>query len=507
LRTTILRVTLAAGALAAVLAAAAPAATVTDLVQVTGAASPFTAADCADQPAQTGSTVYPGAEVEPQVAVDPTDPADIAGSYQQDRYGDGAARGLGSATSTNGGAGWSTNVIPGITWCSGGDFSNGGDFSRATDPWLTYAADGKLFHISQQNDIIEKPANAPGGEGKSGMAVSTSTDDGANWSAPKIIHRDEDPKFLNDKVSITADRFSAAHVYATWDRLRFPNGVVRGNREFIVGYHGPVLFSRTTDGGATWEPARIIYDPGGTNQVLGVQIVQPAPGTLVNVFTEFLRFRNDDLDRQFDVNLASLRSTDNGASWGRVSHGIDLHQPAAVRTPEGTEIRSAGNIVDIAVNPTHGDIYAVWEEVNSQGSADVAFSRSANGGLTWSAPARIDDGGDAFSAFLPTVHVRADGRIGVTYYDFRNDAMSPEGVSNASYRFTSCASSCTSASSWAASDEVAGGFNFENAPVARGLFVGDYEGLGAAGSAFKAFFGAPGASEATSDIWAATITP
>src|SRR5215217_6808430 len=41
-----------------------------------------------------GATNYLNAEVEPWVAVNPANPANIIGVYQQDRWSDGGARGL-----------------------------------------------------------------------------------------------------------------------------------------------------------------------------------------------------------------------------------------------------------------------------------------------------------------------------------------------------------------------------------------------------------------------------
>ena len=41
-----------------------------------------------------GSVNYPDAEVEPYVAVDPTNPRHLIGSVQQDRWNDGGANGL-----------------------------------------------------------------------------------------------------------------------------------------------------------------------------------------------------------------------------------------------------------------------------------------------------------------------------------------------------------------------------------------------------------------------------
>ena len=52
---------------------------------------------------------YVNTEVEPQVAVDPTNPNIIVGAFQQDRWNDGGAKGLAAARSTNGGASQTRN--------------------------------------------------------------------------------------------------------------------------------------------------------------------------------------------------------------------------------------------------------------------------------------------------------------------------------------------------------------------------------------------------------------
>ena len=85
----------------------------------TAAASPFTLGP--DVKVSSGSTLtgcpfgaspdfasaYDNTEVEPQVAVDPTNTAEITGASQQDRWPDGGARGLTSWMSTDGAASWS----------------------------------------------------------------------------------------------------------------------------------------------------------------------------------------------------------------------------------------------------------------------------------------------------------------------------------------------------------------------------------------------------------------
>jgi hypothetical protein len=83
--------------------------------------SPFTgctADHATDQ--QQFSTLYPNAEPEPRATINPTNPNNIVGMYQQDRWDNGGARGLVAAVSHSGGTSWQDVVIPGITKCSNG---------------------------------------------------------------------------------------------------------------------------------------------------------------------------------------------------------------------------------------------------------------------------------------------------------------------------------------------------------------------------------------------------
>ena len=90
--------------------------------------SPF--ASCTIGAASGSSVNYPNAEVEPWVAVNPTNPNNIVAVYQQDRWSDGGAHGLVTAVSHNGGATWSRTWAH-FSFCSGGTAANGGDFDRA----------------------------------------------------------------------------------------------------------------------------------------------------------------------------------------------------------------------------------------------------------------------------------------------------------------------------------------------------------------------------------------
>src|SRR3954447_301302 len=200
-------------------------------------------------------TLYPGTEVEPWVATNPTDDGNSIAVWQQDRYSNGGSNGLRAAYSVNGQ--WTSPVNqPGFSRCAGGTGTTGG-YERATDPWVDFNADGSIaYFMSLSLDVSSGNNHA--------MTVSRSFDKGAHWEAtPTVLRRDTALTVLNDKNSLTTDRFDPAKAYAIWDRLVFPNEKTKGRSfENAAGFYGPTWFTRTTNGGTSWEPARKIWDPG-----------------------------------------------------------------------------------------------------------------------------------------------------------------------------------------------------------------------------------------------------
>ncbi len=240
----------------AMLLSTAGSAYVAPLTQASGATTPFTSG-CNGAP-QTG-TNYPDAEVEPWVAVNPSNLKNIIGVWQQDRWSNGGANGLATGVSHDGGHTWSQTAAK-FTRCSGGSASNGGDYERASDPWVTFSPNGTAHQIALVlND--SNPIN--------GVTVSRSTDGGDNWSEPITLIRDTDPNFVDDKESITADPDNSNLVYAVWDRLDL--------RTEPDGNRGPALLAKTTNGGQSWNSPQTIYDPGYNGETIGNQIVVLCP--------------------------------------------------------------------------------------------------------------------------------------------------------------------------------------------------------------------------------------
>ena len=426
-----------------------------------------------NQPDGLGAN-FTGSEVEPWLDVNPTDPDNLVAFWQQDRWSNGGARSNVAGVSFDGGETWELVVVPGLTDCSDGPFE------RASDPWVSFAPDGTLHQMSL---VVNLPTFA----GRNGMAVSRSLDGGLTWSDPIFVIDEETPGVLNDKNTLTADATDSSFVYAVWDRLfLFPTG----------GFEGPVYLARTTDGGVTWEPAREIFNPGFTNQTIGNQIVVLPDGTVIDFFNEIQNVLPDGTPNPVvpPFNLAFIRSFDKGATWDTSSTKVAQILSQQVNTPDtGALVRDGNLIFDVAVDPRRkGRIYAVWQDSRFTGFDQVAFVQSRNGGRTWSDPVRVNltplnaENPLRQQAFLPSVAVNREGRVAVSYYDFRNDDDSGELTD---HFMVFCDRRCNRRSSWR--DEVRlteESFDYLNAPQAGGLFLGDYLGLAAARNDFYAFF-------------------
>jgi hypothetical protein len=175
-------------------------------------------------------TLYPNAEVEPFAAANPRFPLNLVGVWQQDRWSNGGARGLGTGYSFDGGVTWN-RVYPPFSICAGGNAANNGNYERATDPWVSFSPNGVVHQMALSFDDLIIP-----GKPASAMLASRSTDGGRTWSKSVVLVADTEERF-NDKNSMTADPNDSRYVYATWDRLSFVAGEGAG----------PTLFARSTD--------------------------------------------------------------------------------------------------------------------------------------------------------------------------------------------------------------------------------------------------------------------
>ena len=272
--------------------------------------SPFAGCDISGFYNPSFETNYLNTEVSPWVAVNPTDSSNIIGVYQQDQFSGGSGRGLVAAVSHDGGKTWAATFPP-FSICAGGDATNGGDFQRAREPKVTFAPNGDAYFASRS-------AN-PVGTRETAVLVSKSTDGGDHWSQPITLVRnftDVAPFYANSRESITADPFHSNYVYAVWTRSRKPGDAQSESAENTSAFRGDTMFSRTTDGGQTWEESKAIVKYRDNSETFANQLAVLPDGTLIVVFDNVQGVgcvASGGSGNGCDIKV--IRSTDRGQTW------------------------------------------------------------------------------------------------------------------------------------------------------------------------------------------------
>jgi hypothetical protein len=450
-----------------------------------------------DPNAPQPETNFPNTEVEPFVAVDPTHPDTIIGSYQQDRWSDGGAKGLVASRSTNGGASWAQNYAEFSICTDNAATPYASPFPRATDPWVSFDSTGRAYQISL--GIVSASGIF------SGVEVSTSVNGGATWGVPARLITDNDPVFFNDKESITGDwrlGVGAGKAYAVWIRGNLPGwdniGFVGAAHSFA--FRGLPMFSTTTNGGQTWSTPISITN--SNIYVQGNQIAVLPDGTLVDIAAALFRGSGGQPSTQ-QAFWTAFRSKDGGKTWGApvkiAPLGTTLLTNPDIPNPTSLDqtVRAGDYLPDVAVDKTTGALYMVFANNDGTGFDHVMLTKSTDGGKTWTTPRDVTQTPATTHSFNGTVEVTGDGIVTVMYYDFRNNT--PDTGLPTDVWLTH---SHDGGQTWS-EQHVYGSFNMENAPVARGWFLGDYQGLAAVGAQdLILFFSVASGSPSTADVLA-----
>jgi hypothetical protein len=415
---------------------------------------------------------------EPCAAVNPLNPKNVVALWMS-----GLIQNIITAASFDGGATWQRTALP-LTQCAGGPYLLAGDV------WLSFGANGDLYASTLAGNVLSSSALF--------LVVCKSGDGGLHWSAPVIVAGNSP-----DHPSITADPTDARFAYAVWDES---NNVNRG----------PSGFSRTTDGGLSWDPPRTLVQPPSQNGIQFSQILVLPDGTLADLYMQY----ESNLPKKpiTQTSLQVLRSTDHGQTWSAPLTAVSmtpLYAPPSnftlVLDPEtGQNVEDPTN-PSFAVDRASGNLYAVWEDgrFSNFQYPDIAFSMSADGGFTWSTPIRVNQTPLNIAplnrqAFIPNIAVAANGSIGVSYYDFRFNTPDP-GLPTDRWLVQcrpSAAVPATNPTSWGNEVRLTPqSFNMEVCHHWGGggfFFIGDYEGLAGTGTGFVATFGAVDQNNVTS---------
>ena len=453
-------------------AAPAAAASPAPPARVSGA-SPFAACTVDEFP---GDAYTLDTEAEPTLAIDPADPRRRVVGWQQDRWAYGSARGMVTAVTADGGRSW-RQVTPPLTLCSGGPYG------RITNPWLTFGPDGRLYATAMVAGVAPLTT---------GVAVLTSGDGGRSWSAPVEVASDPMTGYFHDKPALTVDPRHPRRAYLVW------------NRHGKTDQTHDLLFSRTTDGGRTWEPARSVHRPPVGDGTIGNQIVVLPDGTLLNLFHEGPFAPGGAAATAAPAPAAAdgpellrvMRSADGGTTWSAPATIAATELGVPVLPGTATPIVGASLVPDAAVD-ARGRVYLVWNDARlSESRSAVALTSSSDGGRTWTPPRRVNGTPDSppggpGQTFTPQIDAAPDGTLAVTYYDLRDDTDAP-GASTAHWIATCDGPGCAYGRGFR-EQRLGGPFDLDKAfRWFGGPYLGSYTGLAHTRGGFVSAFAMSG---------------
>lgn len=314
-----------------------------------------------------GNNIVGDAANEPSIAVDLTDSNRMAIGWRQFDTIDSDFRQAGWGYTTDGGRTW---TFPGVI--EPGVFRS--------DPVLDADTLGNFYFNSLSRD-----------DGGYWCTVFKSTDGGASWD-------DGTYAYGGDKQWMTIDRTDGSgqnNIYAYW--TQYWSNCYPGH--FTRSYDGGQTFVDCTEllGNPHW--GTMAVGPDGELYVVGDGFVVAKSSTL----------QDETLPPQWDF-ATTVNLGGSLAGWAGPNPGGLLGQVWIA--------------VDHSDGPTHANVYLL-SSVDPPGADphDVMFARSADGGLTWSDPVRVNDdpaGNDAWQWF-GTMSVAPGGRIDVAWNDTRND--------------------------------------------------------------------------------------
>ena len=312
---------------------------------------------------------------EEQVVINPLNKDNVVAVWRDFRYG---YRRVGVGRSSDGGRTW-TDVL----------FNNAyGSFPWHSDPGLTVDRNGNFYSVVLGVD--------PGGN-QSEILVFKSTDGGSSWGIP-VSAVPPSVGIFEDKELMACDRTGGPYdgnLYIAWARF--------------YSTYNQIYFVRSTNGGSSFETPQQIGD------LSSVQWPVPAVGPNGEVYVAWVGFSTSALKLD--------KSTDGGVTFG-VDRTI---QPLSfvMGTINGGVLTFSypAMDVDISNSPYRGNVYLAYGDYGTDGSLDMFFTLSTDGGITWSSKKRINDdpSGNRADQFHPWLAVDQKGVISVIFYDRRND--------------------------------------------------------------------------------------
>jgi hypothetical protein len=378
---------------------------------------------------------FAGNQNEFQIDINPLDHNFAIGASN-----DGRTSGTGYYRTSDGGRTWFAADMPGIG-------------TSCCDPGIHYADDGTAYFIN----LDTSPAV---------VNVMKSTDNGVTWTNVSDIAVEDRPNIVVDNG--TSSPFHG-RIYVTWTDFGAVNEIrLHYSDNGGVSWTGPINVSNTGTGGAAY-----------------AQSSQPR---VANDGTVYVGFQYYPTGTKASAQNRIAKSTNGGSSFSpntTINAGPNLQAGLEfIGDARGYYAVNAGCLTFrhrafpiIGVHPTNSNVvYATYAGGNLESAyscgglsgrhGDILFSRSVDGGATWTAPLKVNDDPSGKDQYYPWMDVAPNDKIWIGWHDRRDDALNFKHV-------------------WYVDSSLDGGLTFgpdRRVGTFRSLptdFIGDYAGLAA----------------------------
>jgi hypothetical protein len=355
---------------------------------------------------QNQQNIVGDAANEPNIAVNPLNENEIVIGWRQ----------FDSKLSNFRQAGWAYSSDGGKKWIFRGSINPG---SFQSDPVLDYDYNGNFYYNSlASTSAVDWPC-----------FIYKSTDKGITWDTGVYIGG-------GDKQWMAIDRsggIGEGNIYSSWSPV---------NNDCPPGF-----FTRSTDGGNSFEPCSYIPDePSSTSQTVG------------NNGELYIAGRSPLTQAAKVAKSIDAQDATQAVNWDQVTT-CNLRGFFIIGAPINP-VGSLGQVyidVDRSNGPGRDNVYvaATVKPYFNSDPGDMMFNMSTNGGMTWNLvpPIKINDDPDTTNTqWLGTMSVAPNGRIDVIWLDTRDNPGSDSSALYYSY-------SIDQGATWSANEKLSESFD------------------------------------------------
>jgi hypothetical protein len=329
----------------------------------------------------------------------------VVATFQTGRFFDGGSSNIGWATTTNAGRTWTTGMLPATTIYA----TPAGPWARISDPAIAYDPQDDVWMISTLaiDDSVSGAA----------VLTSRSTDGGLTWGNPVTTSLSGGTFY--DKNWITCDTWAQSPYYGncyqewddsrltmststdgglTWGAPKFAGGsgiggqpVVQSDGTVVVPYEGGagIRAFRSEDGGNTWLSSVAVASVS-EHGVAGNLRTSPLPSAEVDAEGKvYVVWQDCSFRSGCTSNDIAMSTSTDGVAWTtKVRIPIDPTNSGVDHFIPGIAVdkNTSGSTAHLALGYYY---YPVASCNASTCQLTVGFVSSTDGGTTWTQPRKV----------------------------------------------------------------------------------------------------------------------